>query len=133
MAEPHPTDDELQAFAADPTQWGEPTEILTGPAAAAAGRATLVAAGVDVAELERRHVIGLAREAVENVGKPGSGTRFYALQQGIGKMAENDPAMAVIVAAARWTDRTRSGGAPARLADLTDTVEHLRDVYGECP
>lgn len=82
-------------------------------------------------ELERRHVIGLAREAVENIGKPGAGTRFYALQQGIGKMAENDPAMAVIVAAARWTDRTRSGGAPARLADLTDTVEHLRDVYGE--
>ena len=55
MADPqHPTDDELQAFAADPSQWGEPEGTLTGPAAAAAGRALLEAAGVDVDELDRR-------------------------------------------------------------------------------
>lgn len=42
---PYPSDAELQAFAADPTQWGDPEETLTGEAAAAAGRADLEAAG----------------------------------------------------------------------------------------
>lgn len=40
-----PTDAELQAFAADPTQWGEPEETLHGSDAAAAARADLEAAG----------------------------------------------------------------------------------------
>lgn len=51
---PHPHDAELEAFAADPTQWGEPEEVLTGAAAAAHGRAVLEAAGIDVDELDRR-------------------------------------------------------------------------------
>lgn len=51
---PHPNDAELDAFAADPTQWGEPEEVLTGDAAADYGRAVLESAGVDVDALDQR-------------------------------------------------------------------------------
>ena len=47
-------DEDLQAFASDPTQWGEPEEVLTGESAAAHGRSVLESAGVDVDELDRR-------------------------------------------------------------------------------
>jgi hypothetical protein len=49
-----PTDAELQEFAADPTQWGEPEEILTGADAAAAAQADLEAAGFDVDAFDQR-------------------------------------------------------------------------------
>ena len=51
---PHPHDDELQAFAADPTKWGKPEQVLTGSAAAAYGSSVLEAAGVDLDALDRR-------------------------------------------------------------------------------
>lgn len=115
---------------------------LTGQAAADAGRTALEAAGIDLVGLERRRnyalgaslpVLTTARDAVENIGRPGAGTRFHALQDAIATMTAADPTMAVIVAAARWTDRYGSSGAPARLSDLTDTIEHLHDGYAEPP
>lgn len=51
---PRPTDAELQQFAADPTQWGEPEQVLTGSAAATAARADLDAAGFDGAAFDQR-------------------------------------------------------------------------------
>ena len=127
----------LQAIGTDPTQWGDPEQALTGHAAADAGRADLAAAGVDVGALVAYTVTGAsglsvlaaARDAVANVGKPGAGTRFFALQDAIAAMTAADPVMAAVVAAARWTDRYGSAGAPARLSDLSDTIEHLHDAY----
>lgn len=51
---PHPHDAELQAFAADPTQWGKPEATQTGSAAADAARADLEAAGFDVDAFDQR-------------------------------------------------------------------------------
>lgn len=49
-----PNDEALEAFAADPSKWGEPESVLTGAEAAAAARADLETAGLDVKAFERR-------------------------------------------------------------------------------
>jgi hypothetical protein len=47
------------AFAADPSAWGKPDQVLTGADAVEYGRSLLEAAGVDVAAVER--VVGRPR------------------------------------------------------------------------
>ncbi|MFI8526283.1 ribbon-helix-helix protein, CopG family [Promicromonospora sukumoe] len=54
-------DAELQAFAADPTKWGKPERVLTGPEATEYARSVLEAAGVDLDALARRRGRGRPR------------------------------------------------------------------------
>lgn len=69
-----------------------------------------------------------AQDATANIGTPGASDRVVTLGATLENLAANDPEIAVIVAAARWTDRYGSAGAPGRLADLQDTVDTLRGI-----
>ncbi|GMA37782.1 hypothetical protein [Demequina litorisediminis] len=53
MSDTTDRDAALDAFAADPTKWGQSRGTLTGADAAAHGRALLESAGVDVEAIER--------------------------------------------------------------------------------
>ncbi|MCL2091382.1 MAG: ribbon-helix-helix domain-containing protein [Micrococcales bacterium] len=53
MTTPSDRDEALARWAADPSAWDAPKDVLTGTAAAAYGRDVLTAAGVDVPAVER--------------------------------------------------------------------------------
>lgn len=99
-----------------------------------ADAAAMEAAGIDLAELQvRRETGGLllldvmtaARAVSQGIGKRGSEQRRIQLGDALDALTAHDPTSAVLVAAAVWSDRYGSAGAPARLADLQDAVEAL--------
>lgn len=108
---------------------------LTGPEAAAAGRATLEQAGVDVDELERRRdeilgatlpVITAARDVIDNLGTRGATARAALLRGALQNLVEKDPTSAIVITAALWSDRYGSAGAPRYLVDMQEAVDALR-------
>lgn len=72
-----------------------------------------------------------ASDVIEQHGKPGASARYEALARALTTGAEEDQALAVVIAAARWTDRYGSSGAGDRLSALSAAVaRHTMDDAG---
>lgn len=69
-------------------------------------------------------VIDAASAVLDNLGRAGSARRADELAAAIDHVLATDPALAVLITAARWTDRTPHG-ATGRLTDLQDTIDGL--------
>ncbi|MFD2794609.1 hypothetical protein ACFS27_13715 [Promicromonospora vindobonensis] len=72
-------------------------------------------------------ILETARVVAEEPGRPAGTARHHALALALDAAAEQDRALGIVIAAARWTDGHGSPGAGERLAMLREAVARTAD------